>query len=70
MRNQSLAETRDQLLDTIEGTARRLGVGRSTVYELIKSEQLEAVKIGRSTRIPVDSTVALVQRLRSGHAAS
>jgi len=54
----------EQLLDTIDGTARRLGVGRSSVYQLIKDKQLEAVKIGRSVRIPIDSTIALVQRLR------
>lgn len=59
----------DKLLDTIEGTARRLGVGRSSVYQLIKDKQLETVKIGRSVRIPIDSAVALVQRLRNGHAA-
>ena len=28
------------------------GIGRSTLYELIKSGQLEVVKIGRSTFIP------------------
>lgn len=60
----------EQLLDTIEGTARRLGVGRSTVYALIRDRQLETVRIGRTTRIPIDSAVALVQRLRSGHANS
>lgn len=54
----------EQLLDTIDGTARRLGVGRSSVYQLIKDKQLESVKIGRSVRIPIDSTIALVQRLR------
>lgn len=58
--------TREQLLDSIEGTARRLGIGRSKVYELIKDGQLEIVKIGRTTRIPVDSTVSFVQRLRIG----
>lgn len=28
------------------------GIGRSTLYELIKSGQIETVKIGRSTFIP------------------
>lgn len=59
-------QSTEPLLETIEGTARRLGVGRSTVYELIKTKQIETVKIGRATRIPVDSTLALVQRLRTG----
>lgn len=55
----------EPLLDTIDGAARRLGVGRSTIYELIKGKQLELVKLGRSTRIPVDSIVSLVERLRA-----
>lgn len=59
-----LQDPRPQLLDSIEGTARRLGVGRSSVYELIKTKQLEVVKLGRSTRIPVDSIEGLVKRLR------
>lgn len=54
----------EQLLATIDETARRLGVGRSSIYQLIKDKKLEAVKIGRSVRIPIDSTIALVQRLR------
>ncbi|AOH86501.1 excisionase [Sphingomonas panacis] len=28
------------------------GIGRSTLYELIKSGEIETVKIGRSTFIP------------------
>jgi excisionase family DNA binding protein len=28
------------------------GIGRSTLYELIKSGQIETVKVGRSTFIP------------------
>ena len=58
-----LAPDTEVLLDTIEGTARALKVGRSTIYELLKKNQLEAVKIGRSTRIPVASRKALVERL-------
>ena len=52
------------LLETIEQTGRRLGVCRSTVCNLIKSKELETVRIGRTVRIPIDSTVALVARRR------
>lgn len=31
---------------------RLTGIGRSTLYELIKSGEIETVKIGRSTLIP------------------
>lgn len=58
------SDGRDTLLVTIDEAARRLGLGRSSVYELMKSRQLEVVKIGRATRIPTDSVSGLVQRLR------
>lgn len=55
----------NQLLETVEDTARRLGVGRSTVYELLKANELEAVKIGRARRVVIASSVRLVERLIS-----
>jgi excisionase family DNA binding protein len=42
------------LLDIPE-VARRLSIGRTTVYALIKDDGLPTVKIGRSTRIPLIS---------------
>jgi excisionase family DNA binding protein len=53
------------LLETIEDAGRRLGVGRSTIYDLLRTGQLEAVKIGRSRRVVIASTVKLVERLRN-----
>ncbi len=58
------ADVRDPLLLTIDEAGRRLGIGRSLIYELLKTDQLEVVRIGRATRIPTDSVTALVQRLR------
>lgn len=58
------ADGRDPLLLTIDEAGRRLGIGRSSIYELLKTDQLEVVRIGRATRIPTDSVAALVQRLR------
>lgn len=55
-----------RLLQTIPQAAAQLNVGRSTIYELIRSAQLEIVKIGRRTRIPSDATEKLVQKLRNG----
>lgn len=52
------------LLMTIVEAAAALGVGRSTVYELIGQQQLEVVHIGRSARVPRDSVRALVTRLQ------
>ena len=36
----------------ISMAVRLTGIGRSTLYELIKSGEIETVKIGRSTLIP------------------
>lgn len=44
-------------------TAVRLtGIGRSTLYELISSGQIETVKIGRSTFIPYRCLKKLIDR--------
>jgi excisionase family DNA binding protein len=45
--------------------AERLAISRSKVYTLIEQGQLQAVKIGRSTRIPLRSVYDFVQRLSS-----
>ena len=55
----------EQLLLTPERAADRLDVGRTTVYELIASGQLDSVKIGRARRIPAEALVAYVERLRN-----
>lgn len=52
------------LLMTIADAAAALGVGRSTVYELIGRRELEVVHIGRSARVPADAVRELIDRLR------
>lgn len=52
------------LLLTPEQAAERLGIGRSKVYELIGTGELESVKIGRLRRVPVDALTTFVERLR------
>ncbi|MHB8488535.1 MAG: helix-turn-helix domain-containing protein [Candidatus Dormibacteria bacterium] len=53
------------LLLTITDVAERLGCGRTFVYELISSGELETVKLGRLRRVPVASLDALIERLRA-----
>lgn len=53
------------LLLTPERAAERLDVGRTTIYDLMKSGELESVSIGRSRRIPADALIAYVERLRT-----
>lgn len=50
---------------TIVEAAEVLAVGRTTIYELIASGQLEVVHIGRCARVPVASIDDLVARLRT-----
>lgn len=57
-------ETLQPRLVSIIEAARLLGVGRSTLYELISSGELKVVHIGRSARIPVRSVDAFVSKLQ------
>lgn len=54
---------------TIREAGQVLGLGRTTVYELISSELLEVVHIGRSVRIPVEAIDDFVRQLRVGQAS-
>ena len=54
----------ERLLLTIPQAANRLGVGRSTVYVLTATGELELVHIGRCARIPAASVEDFVRRVR------
>jgi len=56
--------TADPRLLTVRQAAQVLGLGRSTVYELIAAGELETVSIGRSRRVPLDALRAFVAALR------
>ncbi len=52
---------------TPEEVARRLGVGRTTVYALIAADELASVKIGNRRRIPAEALDCfLAKRLGDG----
>ena len=46
----------------VNDAARMLGVGRTKLYELIASGEIDAVKIGKSTRITTVSLHRLIMR--------
>jgi len=48
---------------TIPEAARRLSVGRSMVYAMLRSGELGSVTIGRLRRIPIDSLESLLVSL-------
>jgi len=53
----------DKLLLTPEEAAEALGVGRSRVYDLMRTRQLPSVRIGKSRQVTVAAVHAYVQRL-------
>ncbi len=52
------------LVLTIEQAAHRLGIGRTLMYALVSSGEIESVTIGRLRRIPADCLSDYVNRLR------
>lgn len=48
----------------VNDAARMIGVGRTKLYELIASGEVETVKLGKSTRIVTASLHRLVTRQR------
>jgi excisionase family DNA binding protein len=53
----------NKLMYTIPEAAKALGLGRSTVYELIDAGALLRVKVGTRALVPADTLRAYVQRL-------
>jgi excisionase family DNA binding protein len=49
---------------TVRQAAASLRMSRSSLYKLIRNNQIEAVKIDRSTRLPSPKIEELVQLLR------
>jgi excisionase family DNA binding protein len=68
MPEQSLVNSADSPLDhalllTPEEAARRLSIGRTTIYALMASGDLPSVTIGRCRRIPASALKSFVVRL-------
>lgn len=55
-----------RLLHTIPGALDQLGIGRSTLYELMASGEIQTVKIGSRTLIAHDELVRFVGALKAG----
>lgn len=52
------------VLLTVEEAARRLQLGRTLVYRLISSGELESVTVGRLRRVPAECLAEYVATLR------
>ncbi|MEU6540817.1 excisionase family DNA-binding protein [Streptomyces sp. NPDC047000] len=49
---------------TVEETARRLQIGRTTCFRLVLAGEIESVTLGRLRRVPADAVPAYVAKLR------
>jgi excisionase family DNA binding protein len=54
----------------VEEAARRLRVGRTTCFALIRAGELESVMVGGLRRVPVDAIPEFVTRLRTAQRAA
>lgn len=61
--------TDNRLLLSVEEAAERLGIGRSLMYELISSGQIDSIHLGRLRRITPEALHAYIAALhnRSEH---
>jgi excisionase family DNA binding protein len=57
------------LLVCPEDAARALGIGRTKVYELMRSGALRSVRLDGSRRVPLTALVEFVKRLETEAAA-
>ena len=60
MKQDSIAPAVTPLTYPVSIACQRLGVGRSTLYELIKSKQLKTIKFGKRTLIPESELCRIV----------
>jgi excisionase family DNA binding protein len=54
----------------VEEAARRLRIGRTTCFALIRAGELDSVMIGGLRRVPVDAIPEFVTRLRTAQRAA
>jgi excisionase family DNA binding protein len=59
----------DKLLLTPTEAATALGIGRSKVYELMQTGQLESVHIGACRRVPAEAVHSFLLQLRGAASA-
>ena len=61
------ATSPDRVLLTVEEAAKRLRIGRTTAWGLIKSGALHSVQIGRLRRVPASAVDTYASRLLAGN---
>lgn len=65
MARSSQPESAPRVLLTVEAAAERLSIGRTMMYALVKTGDIESVCIGRLRRIPATALDSYARRLLS-----
>ncbi|MEY9904373.1 excisionase family DNA binding protein [Catenulispora sp. MAP12-49] len=52
-----------RIMLTVEQAAESIGIGRTTMFGLLKLGDIESVRVGRLRRVPVDAIEAYKARL-------
>ena len=55
-------ESDDKMLLTVVEAAQRLGIGRTLMYELLSTGQIESVHLGRLHKVPVLALTRFIER--------
>ncbi|MEV2242515.1 helix-turn-helix domain-containing protein [Micromonospora sp. NPDC049891] len=63
LRGEAVSTPDNRVVLTIEEAAQRLGIGRTTMYALIKAGQIRTVTIGRLRRVPTFCLDEYVRKL-------
>jgi excisionase family DNA binding protein len=58
------------VLLTVEEAARRLQIGRTTCFKLIRTGELESIPVGNLRRVPADAPAEYVARRRAQQRAA
>ncbi|WFB11653.1 excisionase family DNA-binding protein [Streptomyces sp. LX-29] len=58
------------VLLTVKEAARRLSIGRTTCFALIRTGELESIEVGRLRRVPADAPAEYVARRRAAKRAA
>lgn len=59
-------ESDEKLLLSVAEAAHRLGIGRTLLYGLLGSGQIESVHVGRLRKVPADALNVFVEKQRQG----
>ena len=63
----SVVEAIPGILLTVEDAAQRLRIGRTLMYGLIRSGEVESIPVGRLRRVPVECLDEYVKRSRAAN---